>query len=489
MLAKNFMFLTDGYKLDHRRQYPKNTQFIYSNFTPRASRTEVTEVVFFGLQGFLHEYMNKQANATFFARSKQTVIDEFKEFQDNYLGPNDIGIDHISALHDLGFIPLVFHALPEGTKVPLRIPMFTVENTHPDFYWVTNYFETLISVNLWKPCTSATTAYRYRKLLDYWAEKTGTSPLFVPYQGHDFSFRGMSSPDDAITSGAAHLLSFNGTDTITSIPYIKEYYGTVLQGPSGVPATEHSVMCAGGEISEKETFQNLIKLYPKGIVSIVSDTWDFWNVISNIIPQLKTEILSRDGKVVLRPDSGDPVKIICGDKESKNEFSKKGAVESLWNIFGGTYTNGYKLLDSHIGIIYGDSITYERAKAICENLAQKGFSTGNVVLGIGSFTYQYVTRDTYGHAIKATWAMIDGHEHQMYKSPVTDDGTKKSAKGRIAIIKNNEDNLEMIDSLSLAQQHSLNDKNNLELVWKDGIFYRVQTFDEIKSVLYSKVNK
>lgn len=485
MLAKNFMFLTDGYKLDHRRQYPQNTQYIYSNFTPRASRTEASEVVFFGLQGFLKEYLQKQVNETFFNRPKQTVLDEFKRFQDNYLGPNNIGIDHIADLYDYGTIPLAFYALPEGTKVPLRFPMFTVENTEPSFYWVTNYFETLISVNLWKACTSATTAYRYRKMLNDWADRTGASPLFVPYQGHDFSFRGMSSLDDAIISGAAHLLSFNGTDTIPAIPYLEEYYDANLKGPFGVPATEHSVMCAGGKTSELETFKHLIKLYPSGIVSIVSDTWDFWNVIQNIVPQLKRSILERDGKVVLRPDSGDPVKVICGDPEGKTEISKKGAVESLWDIFGGTSTLGYKLLDQHIGIIYGDSITYERARTICENLAQKGFSTGNVVLGIGSFTYQYVTRDTYGHAIKATWAMINNNEHQMYKDPITDDGTKKSAKGRIAIVKDVAGKLSMIDGLSLAEHQKLEDKNELKLVWKNGVFYRTQNFENIKNTLYN----
>ena len=198
-----------------------------------------------------------------------------------------------------------------------------------------------------------------------------------------------------------------------------------------VPATEHSVMCMGTKDNEIGTFERLItELYPTGIVSIVSDTWDFWQVITEYLPQLKSRIVARDGKVVIRPDSGDPVKIIVGDKDAvPGSPEYKGAIECMWEVFGGTVTEkGYKLLDSHIGLIYGDSITLQRQEAILGGLKEKGFASFNVVLGIGSFTYEYVTRDTYGFAMKATYGEVNGEPRNIFKDPKTDDGTKKIRK-------------------------------------------------------------
>ena len=483
MYQPSIMMLLDGYKLDHRRQYPEGTQVVYANCTPRDSRTGAKKVVFFGLQYFLQHYMQDYANETFFSKPKQVLLDEYKECLDSYLGPNDIGVEHISALHDYGRMPLEFYALPEGTQVPLRIPMFTIENTHNDFFWLTNYFETLISSVVWLPCTSATTAAQYRVLFNQYAKLTGTAPEFAAFQGHDFSFRGMESPDAAVVSGAGHLLSFDGTDTVPSIPFLRHFYHLGKFGPNGVPATEHSVMCAGGHETEIETFTRLLKLYPKGILSVVSDTWDLWNVIGTLLPQLKTQILSREGKLVIRPDSGDPVKIICGDPDATNPLARKGVVEALWDIFGGTTTDtGYKMLDPHIGAIYGDSITLARANAISALLAAKGFASGNVVFGIGSYTYQYVTRDTYGFAIKATWAKINDKEHMLFKSPATDNGMKFSAKGRLIVTKEAGE-LKLIDNLSFEQQYFADDENQMKKVWSDGRFVRKYTFEDVRNNL------
>jgi nicotinamide phosphoribosyltransferase len=203
-----------------------------------------------------------------------------------------------------------------------------------------------------------------------------------------------------------------------------------------VPATEHSVMCMGMEDNELETFRRLIEdVYPTGIVSIVADTWDFWEVVTGYMPLLKDIIMKRDGKVVLRPDSGNPVHIICGDPDAEPGSPQfKGAVECLWDVFGGTETRtGYKLLDSHIGLIYGDSITLERAQQILYLLQYKGFASGNIVLGIGSFTYQFVTRDTFGFAMKATSGVVNGERRAIFKNPKTDSGIKKSAKGLLRV--------------------------------------------------------
>lgn len=476
--------LIDGYKLDHRRQYPAKTEFVYSNWTPRGSRTGQKEVVFFGLQYFLDKYLGEEWEK-FFTTPKEVAAEKYKRRVDGYLGPNDIGTEHIEELWDLGYLPLRFKALPEGSLVPLRVPMLTVENTHPDFAWLVNYFETLMSSVLWMPCTSATTAYTYRKRLEHYARETGSSVEFVDWQGHDFSFRGMAGPEAAAMSGAGHLLSFTGTDTIPAIDLLEEYYDAADTFVGGsVAATEHSVMCAGGDESEQETFQRLIDLYPAGILSVVSDTWDLWKVLTVIVPNLKDQILARDGKLVIRPDSGDPVKIICGDPDAvPGTPAHKGVIELLWDVFGGTRTDkGYKVLDSHVGAIYGDSITLERLDDILYGLKEKGFASANMVFGIGSYTYQYTTRDTYGFAMKSTWVQIDGVGREIFKNPVTDDGLKKSAKGRIAIVDTGV-NGGRPAYVALDQQDSENKYDVLATVWEDGKFIRRYSLDEVRSTL------
>jgi nicotinamide phosphoribosyltransferase len=465
----NPLLYTDGYKVDHRRQYPEGTTLVYSNWTPRKSRIEgIDEVVFFGLQYFIKKYMIEDFNTNFFNKPKAEICKRYTRRVNNYLGPNQVGIEHIEALHDLGYLPMVIKALPEGAQVPIRVPMVTMYNTKAEFFWLTNYFETLLSTTLWLPCNSATIAKQYRKILDDYAAQTSSMPEFVDWQGHDFSMRGMAGLEAAVMSSAAHLLSFTGTDTIPTIDFLETYYNansdTDLVGGS-VAATEHSVMCMGTNLGEQETFKRLItEVYPNGIVSIVSDTWDLWKVLTEYLPNLKNEVLARDGKVVIRPDSGDPVDIICGNINGKTSEEKKGVIELLWDIFGGTTNSkGYKELDSHIGAIYGDSITLDRATQICKRLKQKGFASTNVVLGIGSFTYQYNTRDTFGFAMKATYGEVNGEGREIYKDPITDDGTKKSAKGLIKIELQN-GTYKLIDQVSWEEEQ----KGELKEVYRDG---------------------
>jgi nicotinamide phosphoribosyltransferase len=435
----NPLLLTDGYKVDHRRQYPEGTTLVYSNWTPRKSRIEgVNEVVFFGLQYFIKKYIIEDFEKHFFSQPKDQILKEYARRINNYLGPNEVGVEHIAALHDLGYIPMIFKALPEGAVVPIRVPMFTMYNTKPEFFWLTNYFETLLSAVVWMPCTSATIARQYRKILDRYAAETSSTPDFVNWQAHDFSMRGMAGIEASLISGMGHLLSFTGTDTIPAIDVLERYYhadsDAELIGGS-VAATEHSVMCMGTTEGEFDTFKRLIcDLYPKGIVSIVSDTWDLWKVLTDYLPRLKNEISSREGRVVIRPDSGDPVDIICGNANGKTEVERKGVIELLWDVFGGSVNaKGYKELIPQIAAIYGDSITLQRAEEICERLKIKGFASTNVILGIGSYTYQYNTRDTFGFAMKATYGEVNGEGRAIFKDPITDDGTKKSAKGLMKI--------------------------------------------------------
>lgn len=533
----------DGYKTGHGPQYPDNTTFVYSNITARsAGHAKMTKyfdnkVVVVGIQSFVLSFLIDSWNEGFFSRSKEIVVAEYKRRMDTYLGPDSVDVQHIADLHDLGYLPLLIKALPEGSRVNIKVPFATIQNTHPQFFWLTNYIETVMSAELWKMCTVATIAYEYRRLLNHYVELTGSDVQFADWQLHDFSMRGLSGLDDAHKVGAAHLFAAgHGTDTLPAIDFLEHYYGADAEKEligGSVPATEHSVMCMGGKDDEIGTFRRLITdLYPSGIVSIVSDTWDFWNVITSTAAILKEEILARkenalgQAKVVFRPDSGDPVKIVSGlrvldlssdpDIDSEIEYNYdvvkegdkyyefevecesdrydgyqyghrivtvkevpvhvvKGAVECLWDIFGGTISDkGYKTLNQRVGLIYGDSITLERAEQILQRLADKGFSSGNIVFGIGSYTYQYITRDTFGIALKATYGIVDGVGRELFKDPATDNGVKKSAKGLLRVEKEGNDFI-LYDQQTVAQKT----EGVLQCVFSDGKPFNLTTYAEV----------
>jgi len=498
----------DYYKADHRSQYPVGTELVYSNLTPRSTKYAPKaagvndKIVVFGLQAFIIDFLLNTFDDNFFKQPKEKVIKKYKRRMDTSLGPDSISMEHIEALHDLGYLPISIRALPEGAVVDAKVPVYSIANTMPGFFWLTNYLETIASNMTWKPSTSATTAYKYKQLLTRYAKETGGDLAFVQFQAHDFSFRGMNGIWDAASSGAGHLLSFVGTDTIPAIDYMEQFYGADAEKEligCSVPATEHSVMCMGGKESEIETFRRLItQVYPKGIVSIVSDTWDFWQVVRPVdgyLAQLKTEILARKGgfpvdKVVIRPDSGDPVKIICGDPDAPMGSAEyKGAIECLWETFGGTVTDkGYKMLDSHIGLIYGDSITLERCYQICHRLKKKGFASTNVVLGVGSYTYTCVTRDTYGFAVKATAGIVNGEFREIFKDPKTDSdggsGMKKSAKGYLAVKKDAYGNYYLKDQVS---REEMENESELKEVFRDGKLLVRYTLSDIRKRLESSL--
>ena len=481
----NPMTLCDYYKLSHRGQYPKGTTKVYSTWTPRMSRLQnVTKVVAFGFQAFIKEYLITYFNENFFERDLDGVIADYKRTVKNTLGVENPDVSHIESLWHLGYLPIRIRAVKEGSRIPIRCPILTIENTVDEFYWLTNYLETIMSSYLWMPTTSATIANQYRTSLEYWSEKTGGDASFIPFQGHDFSMRGMSGLDASMMSGAGHLLSFVGTDTIPAITYLERFYGANIEKElvgCSIPATEHSVMCCNG-MDELPTLQRLLtEVYPTGLVSVVLDTWDFFKALSDVVKPLKELILGRDGKLVCRPDSGDPVKIVCGDPKALTEPERKGAIEILWDIFGGTVNDkGYKVLDPHIGCIYGDAITLERCTSICELLAAKGFASTNMVFGIGSYTYQYNTRDTFGFALKSTYAVINGEEVQIFKDPVTDSAAfKKSQKGQVCVLRQ-ESGITYIDNLTEKDRLS---GDLLEDVFTDGKLLRVQSLGEIRDIL------
>ena len=452
----NNLLISDGYKQSHIAQYPPNTTLVYSNWTPRSSKHAIGEgkgVVVFGIQAFVKKFLIDDFNKNFFDQPLEAVKASYARRLRSYLG-QEPDSQHIEALHNLGYLPIMLKSLPEGSICPIGVPMLTIYNTNPEFFWLTNFLETIMSTELWLPMTAATISKEYKDLLLFWSKKTCDNQDHIPFQAHDFSMRGMAGLEAARMSGAGHLLSFSGTDTIPAIDYLEEYYHAnadkELIGVS-IPATEHSVMSMGKKEQELQTFKRLVtEIYPAGFISIVSDTWNLWKVLNEYLPKLKSEILAREGKVVIRPDSGNPVEIICGGPSTPNQ---KGVIELLWETFGGSINQkGYKVLDTHIGAIYGDSITLDRAKAICEQLEQKGFASSNIVFGVGSFTFQYNTRDTYGFAMKATYGEVGGVGRKIFKDPITDDGTKKSAKGLLLVRKNPTGEYALLDQVSWAEE-------------------------------------
>lgn len=803
------LFATDAYKLGHIQQYglagTGTITGVYSNYTNRkAMDPGIDAVVHFGLQAFISKNLMDDFEP-FFAANEDLVCSLYEERLAAILGPNTIGSDHIRALHRLGYLPLRFAAMPEGTLIPIKVPSFTVENTLPQFYWLTNYIETALSAGVWHPSTTATTAHGFRVQLDAAAALTGAPAGAVDFQCHDFSYRGQTCDQAAAASGAAHLLSFSGTDSLGSLDWIERYYGgdyvavsvpacyddqtevltengfklfidvaggekvaqyhldgsinfvlpldrfadrykgkmnrftggryvdamvtpnhrMVTVGQDGSPVlteardglgrrsripvagravgsditelsaldrleiafqadgsrasrehrytgtrsgtvpirftlkkerfraildeldyeysetdqnrtgyshfwikcteefhkhfdwipfdrissnwaqqfieevsywdgsrhvgsmqfysadksdadmvaavgvlagyrthcskhkdarstrklqhmvsctyaadtvgteaivtrdevdydgtvycvsvptkmivvrrgqdpmvcgnTEHSVMMAGiATVGEREIFSRLLNLYLDGIVSVVSDTFDLWNVMTNILPSLKEAIMARDGKLVIRPDSGDPADILCGTRSNPDAVRTRqvrhikdagdaayfGALELLWHHFGGTTNEeGYKELDSHVGLIYGDSITQKRASDICNRMRRAGFASTNIVFGVGSFSYQYVTRDTFGSAVKATWVLVDGVGVDIAKDPATDPGhTKKSATGRLAVVRDEFGALTLIQKATPAMEAA----SLLQPVWEDGKFIVHQSFADVRATL------
>lgn len=496
----------DGYKVSHKPQYPKGTTKAYANLTPRHSKHFKAEdfdgkLVNFGAQ-YIAQFLHELWNDTFFHTDRASVLANLESKLLAYSG--HVGIEHFEELWDLGYLPVEIKALPEGALVPLNIPLITIQNTDPRFYWLVNFLETMISCEMWHIPTSATISREYSKVLTKWSSITCDNNEHICWQGHDFSMRGHTSIHSAAKSGAGHLLWFLGTDTLPAIDFLDYYYGERV-GHS-IPASEHSTMTSNiqsriPELSlrdaETETFRDLLtRVYPSGLLALVSDSYNFWDTLTITLPKLKDLIMSRDGKLVIRPDSGDPIDVICGTsgpwnkgQEEYNKYSshikfdidEKGAIEVLWDIFGGTVNDkGYKVLDPHIGLIYGDSITIARADEICKRLEAKGFASSNVVFGIGSYTFQGTTRDTFGMAIKATAITCNGKVVEVYKDPVGD-SSKKSAKGLLKV------DLDLVDGeYKLFDQVSEQEEKEgcLRTIYKDGKFFNKETFSTIRARLH-----
>lgn len=501
--------ITDGYKLGHGSQYDEKTTRVVSNFTPRNFKyARVVEelfdnkMVYFGLQYPIKEYLIDQWNESFFFKPKEEVIRKYQRRINNYLGKGrgDIAVSQMSALHDLGYLPLEIKSLAEGSRVNAGIPVFTVKNTHPDFFWLTNYVETLLSATVWPMCNAASLSDQYYKLSKHFGELTGAHPDFwLPFANHNFSMRGMRGIEDATISGAAHLLFSLGTDTLPAIDFLEDYYCANSDAePVGlsVNASEHATVTQAIALfgSEDAAFENFItNIYPTGICAYVADSNDYWDVIGRIARKFKNKILSRQPDqngmpacVTFRPDSSPktPLEIILGDPEATpGSDAYKGSLQILWETFGGEYVTGsngqlYRSIDGHVKLIYGEAISLEMAKDIYTAMEAEGWCVGNVLFGVGSWAFlEDSSRDTYGLAMKATLSTVDGVDVEQSKNPKTS-SFKKSAKGLLRVEKEG-DNFVLYDQQTWEQEQ----QGELWPVFVDGKLVCETTLAEIRERL------
>ena len=482
----NPMLLIDTYKAVHDQFFPKNMTKSVSYFTPRLSRVNRWDkVVMFGLQGFIKTYLIDYFNEEFFNKPLETVVNEYKRVLDNTLGENIYNYTKIEKLHNLGYLPIEIVALPEGTRVPMGVPMFGITNTHPEFAWLPQALESLISAEMWHPMIAATVGDTYRNIVNTYYDLTCDDNVAKNRALSNFDFRGEECLESAIKAGAGWCLSFLNTSTVPTVSYLEHNYNcdcTKDVVAFGSASTEHSIMCSNYAVDGDEiTFlrRMLTEIYPNTSFSCVLDSYDYWNVIDNILPQLKDEILNHNGCMLMRGDSGDCVEVV-----TKTVFK-------LWDMFGGTINSkGYKVLDSHVKAIYGDSITVQRCSEIYRILWENGFACSNVALGVGSFSFQCIeeynelkpfTRDTFSSCIKATYCEIDGDPYPIFKDP-KDGGFKKSQKG-CCVVTNKNGKLTYEDEFTWngAVNH---EKNLLQPVFKDGKMLKEQSLSEIRNILH-----
>eukprot|EP00055_Hartaetosiga_balthica_P010859 m.47669 g.47669 ORF g.47669 m.47669 type:complete len:461 (+) comp7349_c0_seq1:84-1466(+) len=452
----NFLLMTDSYKASHHKQYPPNTTTVFSYFESRGGMFD--EVVFFGLQCIIKKYLLGKVVT-------EEKIQEAKElwslhFSDESIF-NEEGWRHILNEHD-GHLPLIIRAVPEGTVVPTKNVLFTVENTDPKCFWLTGWVETLL-VQVWYPCTVATNSRENKKIIKQYLDETADNADGLPFKLHDFGFRGVSSVESAGLGGMAHLVNFLGSDTMMAVVYARKYYGEKIAGFS-IPASEHSTITSWGEEREKEAMRNMLEQFPKGLVACVSDSYNIWDAISEIWGgELKQNIIQRDGTLVVRPDSGEPTKIVVK------------CLKLLEKSFGAEKNSkGYKVLPPQIRLIQGDGIDLEMIKDILSAMKKNKWSADNIAFGSGGSLLQKLHRDTMQFAFKCSSVIVDGEEREVFKNPITDPG-KKSKRGRLSLVNSK-------DGILKTMQHGegKSDSNLLQVVFKDGNLLVDQSFADVR---------
>ena len=414
-ITDNLLLLTDSYKVSHHRQYPPGTQVVYSYLESRGGRFD--EVVFFGLQYYLERYLAGPV-------VRREHIDAAEAFLTAHFNRSDVfnraGWEHIVRAHG-GRLPVSIRALPEGTAVPVRNVLLTVENTDPACFWLTNYLETLL-VQLWYGCTVATLSRAMKRLILSYLTRTG-DPSLIDFKLHDFGFRGVSSVESAAVGGAAHLVNFLGSDTLVAAVLAQRFYGATMAA-SSIPAAEHSTQTAWGAEHELDAYSNMLTQFPTGTVAVVSDSYDILRACRELWGGVLREVvLGRAGTLVIRPDSGDPASTVLE------------VMRILGERFGSsTNAKGYRLLPPQVRVIQGDAIDYDEAGRVLAALEQHGWSADNITFGMGGALLQKLHRDTQQFALKCSAVVIDGVERDVYKAP-RGAPEKASKRGRLALVR------------------------------------------------------
>ncbi|ETN79736.1 nicotinate phosphoribosyltransferase, (NAPRTase) family [Necator americanus] len=437
--VENVLYLADSYKITHHNQYPEGTTHVYSYFESRGGK--FPEVCFFGLQYILKRWLVGVVVT-------HEMIDEAKEFYKKHGGR----------------LPLRIKAVPEGSVVPTKNVLFTIENTDSAVPWLTNWFETLL-VQAWYPITVCTSSRAYKQLIARYLDATSDTMEGLPFKLHDFGYRGSTSVESAGIGGAAHLVNFFGTDTIAGLQLCRKYYSCKMAGYS-IPAAEHSTITTWKRSGEVAAFRNMLRQYPKGLVSVVSDSYDVYHAVSSVWgEELREEVIARGehGCLVIRPDSGDPITVVV---KVLNLLEEKFPVTRN--------SKGYKVLPAYLRVIQGDGINYDSTGAILEALKNAGWSTDNVVFGAGGALLQRIDRDTQKCAFKCSHVVVNGEHRDVYKNPATDEG-KRSKKGYLTLVRNETGNLETV-------QEGLGDPNKdlLQTVFENGHLLVDWTLDEIR---------
>lgn len=536
-MKTNALLLKDFYKAIHCELLPKGMTKSVSYFTPRMSRIKRWNgVVNFGLQAFCKTYLIDYFNDNFFSRPEDEVVEEYKHYIELTLGKGICDFEKVRKLHQLGYLPIEIWSLPEGMIVPVHCPIFGITNTHPDFAWLGQALESLISAELWYPMVCATVGHTYREIVDYYYGKTCEDNVPRNRALGNFDFRGDQGLDAALKAGSAWCLSFLNTATVPVIPYLEQMYNCDCSKEEvgfGAPSTEHFVMCSNSaydtaenpdyEYEDIDPYRERIFLkkllteyYPNTSFSCVCDSYDYWNVVKNILPTLKEEILNHNGCFLVRGDSGDCVKVVTE------------TVFELWKIFGGTTNSkGYKVLNPHIKALYGDSITVQRAEEIYQILMDNGFAAQNVSLGVGSFSMHCIeeiddnvtvtregyatdgctsievetgramilkpfTRDTFGMAIKAIYAEFTSEDGKVEKLPVFKDpktdrdagggNFKKSQRGCCSVVWRDKLNKKVTYVDGLTWDESIQD-TLMEPVFKNSKLVKEETLNDIRQRL------
>ena len=503
MKQTNPLLLIDFYKAVHDLMLPNKMTKSVSYGTPRMSRVNRwKEIVQFGLQPLVKTYFIDYFNNEFFNKPLEEVIAEYERVLNATLGEKAYSSEKIKKLHQLGYLPIEITALKEGTLVPVHIPMFEISNTHPDFAWLPQALESLLSAEIWHPMLSATVGYTYRQIVNKYYDISVENNVPRSRALGDFSFRGQECLQSAVKSSAGWCLSFLNTATVPVIPFLEQMYNcncTKEPVAFGSPSSEHSVMCSNFAVDGDEiTFYKriLTQIYPDVSFSVVCDSYDYVNVVENILPQLKEEIMQHNGCMLIRGDSGNCVKVVTE------------TVFKLWDIFGGTINSkGFKVLDPHVKAIYGDSITVQRCEEIYKILIENGFACNNVALGVGSFSMQCIeeedtirvkladgsyvegtaiilkpfTRDTFSFCVKATYCEIDGKPYPIFKNP-KDGGFKKSQRGCCIVWEEN-GKLFYNDGCTWDQAHN-SEVNLLQPIFKDGKMVKEDTLKEVRDRLH-----